>query len=366
MSEAELIALLTLQRVPNLGDSSIKKLLHHCGSAAAILAEKKQNLLKIDGIGTVKIKELHDTAHRYAAESELKFIYKNSIKTLAFTDTEYPERLKHCIDGPVLLFTRGTMNLTKRRIISIVGTRKVTTQGIAMVKELMEGLAVLNPLIVSGYAYGVDITAHQEAMKHGLQTVGVLAHGLDQIYPKAHKKYMADMERNGGFITDFWSSDPFDRKNFLGRNRIIAGISEATIVIESAAKGGSLVTADIANSYNRDVFAVPGRPGDNQSLGCNTLIKQQKAHLLTSVADLVYMLNWDLEEDLKPVQKQLFVELDDQEREIYMFLKENGKEQLDLIALRCDMPTFKTAGLLINMELKGVVRPLPGKLFELV
>ncbi len=366
MSEAELLSLLILKRVPNLGDSSIKKLLQHCGTAQSILAEKRQNLLKIDGIGTIKIKALHNPENKNAAEDELHFIRENNIDVLSFMGNAYPERLKHCIDGPILLFKRGKMDLQQRRVISIVGTRKVTKQGIAMTQKLIEDLAVLNPLIVSGYAYGVDITAHTAAMKVGLQTVGVLAHGLNQIYPKAHKKYIEGMEDNGGFITDFWSSDNFDRKNFLARNRIIAGISEATIVVESAAKGGSLVTAEIANSYNRDVFAVPGRPGDSQSLGCNALIKQQKAHLLTSVADLVYMLNWDLKEDIKPVQKQLFVALDDQERKIYRLLEAHGKEQLDLIALKCEMPTFKTAGILLNMELKGVIRPLPGKLFELI
>lgn len=366
MSETELLSLLTLQHVPNLGDGSIKKLLQHCGSAEIILNEKRHNLLKIDGIGSVKIKELNHAAHRDAAESELHFIKENGIEAMSFMEENYPERLKHCIDGPILLFARGNMNLVKRRIISIVGTRKVTSHGVAMTQKLLEELAILDPLIISGYAYGVDITAHVAAMQQGLQTVGVLAHGLNQIYPRTHQKYVNQLEQNGGFITDFWSSDTFDRKNFLQRNRIIAGISEATIVIESAAKGGSLVTADIANSYNRDVFAVPGRPGDSQSLGCNSLIKQQKAHLLTSVADLVYMLNWDLDKEIKPVQKQLFVELDDQERLLYTFLNDNGKEHLDLIALKCSLPTYKTAGILLNMELKGVVRPLPGKLFELV
>ena len=365
MNEAELLALLNLRHVPNLGDSSIKKLLKQCGSAEAVFKEKKTALLHIDGIGHFKLKELHEPEHKAAASEELNYIQSNGIKTLFFRDDHYPERLKHCVDGPVLLFTRGDMNLNKRRTISIVGTRKITTQGIAMTEKLMDELSVLDPLIISGYAYGVDITAHRAAMHHGMQTVGVLAHGLNQIYPKAHQKYAGDMEKNGGFITDFWSSDIFDRKNFLRRNRIIAGISEATIVMESAEKGGSLITAEIANSYNREVFAFPGRPADSQSRGCNALIKQQKAHLITSAADLVYILNWDLQEHTKPVQKQLFVELNEEEQNIYSFLNKNGKEQLDLIAINCEVPTFKAAGILLNMELKGLVRPLPGKLFEL-
>ena len=227
-------------------------------------------------------------------------------------------------------------------------------------------MAPLNPVIVSGFAYGVDIVAHQAALENNLQTIGVVAHGLNQIYPKAHKKYVARIEENGGFITEFWSSSNPDKENFVRRNRIVAGISEATIVIESAEKGGSLITANMANEYNRDVFAVPGRTSDRYSQGCNNLIKTQKANLLTSAADLIYILNWDLETVAKPIQKQLFIALDDNEQKIYDFLQQTGKELLDTIALECDFPIFKISGILLNMELKGVIRPLPGKLFEAI
>ena len=275
--------------------------------------------------------------------------------------------MKHCIDGPIVLFQSGNINLKQQRIISIVGARKITTSGITFCEKLVESLSQFNPIIVSGFAYGTDITAQKAAVKHNLQTIGCLAHGLNQIYPKVHKRYVADIENYGGFYTDFWSTDAFDRNNFLKRNRIIAGLSEATIVIESAEKGGSLVTADIANSYNREVFAVPGRTTDSQSVGCNNLIKFQKAHLLSNPLDVPYMLNWELESNKKlAVQKQLFVKLEHDEKIIYNFLKDNNKELLDVIALRCEMPTYKTAGILLNMELKGVVRPLPGKLFEVI
>jgi DNA processing protein len=206
-------------------------------------------------------------------------------------------------------------------------------------------------------------------LDNNLQTIGVLAHGLNQIYPKTHKKYMAKMEENGGFMTEFWSNSNPDKENFVRRNRIVAGISEATIVIESADKGGSLITATMANDYNRDVFAVPGRISDKYSQGCNNLIKTQKANLLTSAADLVYILNWDIEESKskKPtIQKQLFVSLDNDEQKVYDFLQKNGKELLDSIALECDFPIYRISGLLLNMELKGVIRPLPGKLFEAI
>ncbi|WP_055444061.1 DNA-processing protein DprA [Lacinutrix himadriensis] len=367
MNDNELLYVLALQHVAKIGDITAKKLIAHCGSAEAVFKEKKQNLLKIDGIGSIVISDLFARTHLKAAEKELQFIKDENIFCHYFTAETYPEKLKHCIDSPVLLFQSGNMNLKQQRIISIVGARKVTTNGIAFCEKLVEQLAVFNPVIVSGFAYGTDITAQKAAMKHNLQTIGCLAHGLNQVYPKTHKKYIAEVEKNGGFFTDFWSSDTFDRNNFLKRNRIIAGISQATIVIESAEKGGSLVTADIANSYNRDVFAVPGRVTDSQSIGCNNLIKHQKAHMLSTPLDVPYILNWELEDSKKQtVQKQLFVELDDQEKVIYNFLKDIEKEQLDVIALRCNLPTFKVAGLLLNMELKGVVRPLPGKLFEVI
>ena len=365
MLPSDLQYLLALQHVPNLGDSTARKLIRHAGSAEAVFKEKKANLLKIDGIGNFKIEGLHDAVHLRAAENELKFIQQQKIKCLTYKDDEYPEKLKHCFDGPILLFQKGNVELKNKKILSIVGTRNATTHGINFCEDFIEQLAPLDPVIISGFAYGIDITAQKAALKHGLQNIGCLAHGLNQIYPKVHHKYMQSVEENGGFLTDFWSSDVFDRNNFLKRNRIIAGLSEATVVIESAEKGGSLVTADIANSYDREVFAVPGRPGDSQSKGCNELIKRQQAHVLTSAADLIYMLNWQPEGKINVVQKQLFVDLEDEEKVLYSFLKENGKEQLDSIALNCSIPTFKAATLLLNMELKGVIRPLPGKLFEL-
>ena len=367
MTDQQLIYALALQHVPKIGATTAKKLINHCGSAEAVLNEKKSKLLKIDGIGIITIDGLFDKIHLEEAENELKFIKDNNIIAHYFTEDTYPERLKHCIDGPIVLFQSGNINIKQQRIISIVGARKITTSGIAFCEKLVETLSQFNPIIVSGFAYGTDITAQKAAVKHNLQTIGCLAHGLNQIYPKVHKKYVADIEKHGGFYTDFWSTDAFDRNNFLKRNRIIAGLSEATIVIESAEKGGSLVTADIANSYNREVFAVPGRTTDSQSVGCNNLIKFQKAHLLSNPLDVPYMLNWELESDKKPaVQQQLFVELEPDEKIVYNFLKENNKELLDVIALRCEMPTYKIAGILLNMELKGVVRPLPGKLFEVI
>lgn len=343
-----------------------KKLLTHFGNAESIFKTKINQIASIDGVGSVLLKNLKDKTVFEKANKELEFLKANTVNVSFFQDADYPERLKHCFDAPVLTFSAGNINLKNRKIISIVGTRRITSYGTEFCRSFIEDLAPLDPVIVSGFAYGVDIVAHQLAMENNLQTIGVLAHGLNQIYPKTHKKYIARMEENGGFITEFWSSSNPDRENFVRRNRIVAGISEATIVIESADRGGSLITANIANDYNRDVFAVPGRSTDVYSVGCNNLIKSQKANMLTSAADLVYMLNWDIQSTGKSVQKQLFVELEADEQKIYDFLLKNGRELLDTIALSCDFPIYKISGILINMELKGVVRPLPGKLFEAI
>lgn len=363
---SELRYLLALIRTPNLGDISVKKLLAKVGSAEGIFKEKKNNLKKIDGIGEVRLRNLNRKDQLNEADKEIQFIQDNEIDYYYFQDKHYPELLKHSIDGPVLLFGKGNIDLKGKKIISIVGTRKATSYGIGFCKDFIAELSPLNPVIVSGFAYGIDICAHRAAIENGLQTIVCLAHGLNQIYPKLHKKYYDEILQNGGFLTEFWSSDTFDRTNFLRRNRIIAGISQATIVIESAERGGSLVTADIAHSYNREIFAVPGRVSDTQSKGCNRLIKLQKAHVLTSAADLIYQLNWELKEKPKVVQTQLFVELDEEEKQIFNYLQNKEKELLDSIAIECGMPVFKVATILMNMELKGVVRTLPGKLFELV
>jgi DNA processing protein len=366
MTEQDLFHLLALQQVEGVGDIVAKKLINHCGSATEVFKTKTSQIAAIDGIGSVLVQKLKDKTIFEKAEEELHFIKSNNINVAYFQDENYPNRLKHCIDGPVLLFTSGNIDLKNKKTISIVGTRQITSYGMEFCRKLIEDLAPLDPVIVSGFAYGVDIFAHQLAMEYDLQTIGVVAHGLNQIYPKTHKKYVAKVEQNGGFMTEFWSSSNPEKENFVRRNRIVAGMSEATIVIESAERGGSLITANLANEYNRDVFAVPGRTTDKYSQGCNNLIKTQKANVLTSAADLVYILNWDIESKAKPVQKQLFVTLEDDEQKVYDYLLKNGKELMDIIALRCDFPIYTISGMLLNMELKGVIRPLPGKLFEAI
>ena len=367
MNDTELLHLLALLKVEGIGDVVAKKLLNHFPTAESIFKAKASKLSAIDGIGQVLIKNLKNKSIFELAKAELHFIAENDIKVLFYKDENYPNRLKHCIDGPILLFASGNIDFNNRKIISIVGTREITTYGTEFCKKLIEDLAPLNPIIVSGFAYGVDIVAHKAAMDNNLQTIGVIAHGLNQVYPKVHKKYVAKMEENGGFLTEFWSTSNPEKENFVKRNRIVAGMCEATIVIESAEKGGSLITANLANDYNRDVFAVPGRISDKFSQGCNNLIKTQRAHLLTSAADILYILNWELKaKEEKVIQKQLFITLENDEQKLYDYLIKNGKQLLDVIALDCNLPVFKTASILLNMELKGVVRPLPGKLFEVV
>jgi len=367
MNKDEIIAILRLQSIPNIGDVTAKKIIRHCGNPTAIFRYKKQDLLQIDGIGLHTIKYLHETFYLEVAQKEYEYIKKENIACVYFLDDDYPQQLMHAIDGPLLLFKRGAINIKNKRLVSVVGTRKITSYGSAFCEKFIEEIAPLNPVIVSGFAYGVDICIQRLAVKYGLQTIGCLAHGLNQIYPKTHAKYMADIEKNGGFYTEFKSTSTPERKNFLKRNRIIAGMSEATVVIESAQKGGSLVTADIANSYNKDVFAVPGRAQDKYSIGCNNLIKQQKAHMLTSAADLIYLLGWQLDErKTKTIQKQLFVNLDETEEKIHLYLQTAGKQLLDVIALECNLPIFKVSSTLLTMEMKGVIKPLPGKLFEAI
>ena len=346
MTEPEIIAALRLQSIPNIGDVTAKKLISHCGSPTAVFEDKLHHLLKIDGIGKMTLKGLYDAIHLEEAQKEFEFLSKEDITVSYFMDDGYPTRLKHCVDGPILLFQRGNINLQHQKVISVVGTRNVTNYGTSFCNQFIEEIAPLNPIIVSGLAYGVDIAVQKAAMDHGLQTIACMAHGLNQIYPKVHSKYKSKIEGNGGFMTEFWSSSQPNRENFLKRNRIIAGISEATIVIESAEKGGSLVTADLAHGYHREVFAVPGRAADNWS----------------------NLLGWEIEEEKqeKAVQKQLFIELDETEQSIYSYLQLNGKQLLDTVALECNLPIFKVSSTLLNMEMKGVIRPLPGKMFEAV
>jgi len=369
MNTEEIYYLLALQKVKNVGDISAKKLLKHFGSAKAVFdaAQKAHTKVDIADVGTVMWQNIKNFSQWDRVEEELKYIEKELIQVITVFDAEYPYRLYHAPDGPILFFFKGNVDLNSKRVISIVGTRNITNYGKRMVEEIIEGLKDYNPLIISGLAYGVDVEAHRQALAKGLFTIGVLGHGFQRIYPSVHHKTAMQMLDNGGLLTEFWHTDVVDRNNFLKRNRIVAGLSDATVIIESGEKGGSLVTADIANSYNRDVFAVPGRTTDMFSKGCNNLIKRNQAFILTEAQDIIQMLRWELEVNKsKNPQLNLFVDLTEDEQRIFDLLQENGKMTLDEIAFSLAFQISKTAQLLLQMEMNNIVVGLSGKYFELL
>jgi|TARA_B110000238_G_scaffold196498_1_gene237361 DNA processing protein len=366
LEEEKLLAILRLQRSKAVGDILAKKLIVQVGDVAQIFKEKKTTLAKINGIGNHVLNHLFDTTNILKAEQEFQYIQEKNLQYSYFLEDDYPRNLLNCIDAPILIFRDGSIDLANDKIISIVGTRNMSAYGRDFCNQLIKELSIYNPIIVSGFAYGVDICAHKAAIKNNLQTIAVLAHGFEHIYPKVHKKYIHQVNEKGGFITEFWHDDPPQRENFLKRNRIVAGISKATIIIESAEKGGSLVTADIASSYDRDVFALPGRASDMYSKGCNNLIKNNKADVVTAASDIIKMLNWDLQEKPTSIQKQLFLELNENEQKIHDFLHVKGQQVMDVISLECNIPVFQLSSLLLQLEMKGVLKPLPGKLFELI
>ncbi len=363
MRHTELFYVLALRMAEGIGDVTAKKLISRFGSAREAFRATAREL-RSAGLSTSQISAFRNAPFQ-RAEREIDFLSKHNIDAVSIADENYPFRLRHIPDSPLVVFTKGKVDLYGRKVISIVGTRNITPSGAAFCSELICDLVPLDPVIVSGLAYGADIVAHQAAVDCGLQTIAVVAHGLDQIYPRRHASFVKTMlESGGGLLTEFTSGTEPVRENFVRRNRIVAGLSEATIVIESAEKGGSLITANLANDYNREVFAVPGRPTDVLAAGCNNLIKTQKAHLITSAADLIYNLGWETRP--KAVQKQLFIELDQPEQKIYDYLFQNGREVIDVIAIDCGLPVYELSPTLLNMELKGAVRALPGKIYEAV
>ncbi|NPA68553.1 MAG: DNA-protecting protein DprA [Chlorobi bacterium] len=357
---------IAIGQIPGLGSVNTKNLISYCGGVSEVFKADKKKLLKIPGIGKITAESIIKNKHLIEeAEKELEFTEKNNIKTRFYLDENYPFLLKQCSDAPVVFFEKGNINFNGRKAISVVGTRKATKYGKDICENLIKELAELghNPVIVSGLAFGIDVCAHKAALKYGLDTVAVLGHGLNKIYPRQHERIASEITKKGAIISEFTTFSKFDRQNFLQRNRIIAGLSEATVVIESAEKGGALVTADIANSYNRDVFAVPGRLEDKYSEGTNKLIKTHKAFLLQSAKDVEYILNWEEKTEIR--QQQLFTELSEDEKTIAKILSENGKQMIDFICKKSGFNSAKASAVLLEMEFKNIVRNLPGKIFEL-
>lgn len=350
--------------IPGIGDVNGKKLVSYCGSAEAVFKEKKKALLKIPGIGESTVSAILSQNVLERAEEEIAFIEKYNIQPLFYTSKSYPVRLKQCVDSPMLLYYKGTSDLNGEKIVSVVGTRRASDYGKEVCNRIIEELAPLKVVVVSGLAYGIDSKAHQAALNSGLETIGVLAHGLDRIYPYTNRTLAEKMVQCGGLVTDFISKTNPDRENFPKRNRIIAGMSDALVVIETAMKGGALITANIANSYNRDVFAVPGKLSDRFSEGCNFLIKTNKAALIQSAKDIEYIMGWETKAGKEMHQQKLFEEISPEEDVVMNILNENGESGIDFIVAKSQFTPSKTAAILLNLEFKGFVRSLPGKIYK--
>lgn len=357
---------IALSLIPGVGFVNAKNLLTYFGSARAIFQAKEQVLMKVPGIGSVIAGNILNQQVLNRAEAEIDFINRHRIRALFYQDEDYPLRLKQCEDAPLVLFTRGKTDFSGDKVVAIVGTRNATEQGRRFCDELVAGMAGRGGYcVVSGLAYGIDVAAHKACLRYGVPTIGVLGHGLDRIYPSLHRTIAEKMLANGGLATDFLSYTEIERPNFLRRNRIIAGLADAVIIVESAERGGALVTADIAGSYNRDVFAVPGRITDPYSRGCNELIKHNKASLIGNLDDLEYFMSWQPEIDSQPaLQPQLFVELTPDEQRITDAIGEKVLS-IDEICQEVTMPAGHVSSLLLGLEFNGVVVNLPGKMYKL-
>jgi len=369
MNSKERLFQIALTLIEGVGDVNAKNLLAYCGSAPEVFKQKKATLLKIPGIGEYTAKTIFASkAVLTRAETELKFIEKYKITSLFFTDDNYPQRLKYCSDSPILLYYKGNANLNAVKIVSVVGSRKPSDYGKQITEQLIAELSANNVLIVSGLAYGIDICAHKAALTNNLQTVGVLAHGLDRIYPQTHSNVAKKMIENGGLLTDFMSETNPDAVNFPKRNRIVAGLCDALVIVESKRKGGSLITATIANSYNKDVFAFPGRANDELSEGCNGLIKQNRATLIENAADLMYAMQWEETTSTKNKTSQvpLMINLTDEEQIIAAVFKTKNPLQIDELCYLSNMPVSKVAGLLLQLEFNNLIKSKPGKLYEFI
>lgn len=370
MPSGELIYQIGLTSIDGIGDVLAKNLLAYCGSAKTVFETKKSNLLKIPGIGEYAANIVVNSKDvLIQAEKEAKFVEENNIETLFVTNDNYPQRLKFCNDSPILLYYKGTANLNAEKIVAVVGTRQPSNYGKELTEKFISELKGSGILVVSGLAYGVDVLAHKKSLENGLDTVGVLAHGLDRIYPQIHDSVAKKMIKRGGLLTDFKSGTNPDAVNFPKRNRVVAGMCDALVVIESKREGGSLITATIANSYNKDVFAFPGRINDPYSEGCNGFIKSNKAALMESAADLFYIMGWDIaESDKKSTTKQipLLINLGEEEQKIVNAFSEKKSLHMDEISYVCNFPISKVAALLLQLEFSNIIKSHPGKMYSLL
>jgi len=361
----ELIHMMALSLVDNVGPVNAKRLVAYCGSAEAVFKQKKSALELVPGVGEFIARSVLKSSPMNRVEQELKFIEKNKIQVFSYLDKDYPQRLKFAEDGPIVLYAKGKMDLNVPRVVSIVGTRKPTDYGKEFTEKLVKELVQCDVLVLSGLAYGIDITAHRSAIQNDLQTVAVVAHGMDDIYPGTHRSVVEKMMNNGGMLSEYMSETNPDKENFPSRNRIVAGMSDAIIVIETALKGGSFITANLGNDYNRDVFALPGRITDEYSIGCNRLIRSNRAALMESPQDFIEAMGWQPSKKKKNVQPELFMDLDETELKLINLIKVKGNTGIDILSVESGITMSQLSAILLNLEFKGAVRSLPGKIYTL-
>ena len=359
---------IALTHIPGVGVALARNLMQIVGDEEQIFKESVHNLEKIQGISMRLIHGIRNKEVMQKAQEELEFVVKNNLKQLFFTSPDYPERLTHCIDAPILLYVKGDSNFNYKKVVSIVGTRNATIHGYEACTQFVKDLAAKfsDILIVSGLAYGIDICAHRAALEYGVPTVAVLAHGLDRIYPALHRKTAIDMLDQGALVTEFPSKTEPERFNFVRRNRIVAGLSDALVVIESADKGGSLITADIANSYYREVFAMPGRVTDPSSVGCNRLISSNRAILMQDVKGFIDHMGWSDSAKPQPKQKELFLQLTETEERVFNALNNSESIHINLLAIELDVPVTDLFFTLFELEMKNVVKTMPGGVYKLL
>lgn len=355
--------------INGIGNNLAKNLIAYLGNEEAVFKEKEKALSKVPGIGPLLAQQIVSQQQvLQRAEEEIEFIVKNNIQYYYFTDKNYPFRLKECYDAPLILYAKCSQNLNTAKFLGIVGTRNATEYGKGVCKRFINELsAVKNLIIVSGLAYGIDICAHKAALDAGVPTIGVVAHGLDRIYPQSHRPVAVKMLQHGGLVTEYLSKTNPDRQNFVQRNRIIAGLSDALVVVESAVKGGALITADLANDYNRDVFAFPGRVDDESSMGCNNLIRTNRASLIDSTSDFMKTMGWENNQAGKQQihQPELFIELTEDEQLIYTVVRKHPTGiQVNQLAVEVALPFSKLTAILLQMEFKGLVKCLPGGIYK--
>ncbi|MGZ5190824.1 MAG: DNA-processing protein DprA [Flavisolibacter sp.] len=364
----DLVYQLALTLVPNIGDVHAKILIQHLGDAKSVFTAKQNILEKIEGIGTVRARSIKEFDAFKTAEDEIKFIEKYKIKTLFITDPDYPKRLLNCYDSPTILFYKGAADLNASRILAIVGTRTNTEYGKQFTEKLVKDLEDQNIIIISGLAFGIDAIAHKSALKNNIPTVGVVGHGLDKMYPYEHTGMAKEiMKQGGGILSEFFSGTKPDKHHFPLRNRIVAGLSDATVLVETHVKGGSMITAKLADAYNRDVFAVPGRTNDKASSGCNHLIKHNKAIMLTDSDELLDVMGWkEKRKNASKKQRELFIELSAEEKLVLQLLQEKEKVHIDEINLNSGLNSSAVAAAILNLELQNIIASLPGKMYRLL